>query len=139
MNINSPIMKKGFFLLLSIVILSVSTSCKKVEGSGGGATIKGMIQEQKYNALGNIIAEYPAGDVDVYLIYGTTDQFYDDDVKTSYDGSFVFQYLQKGTYTVFVYEDDATQPSGKNVIKQTFEITEKGQVVDLGTINTRKL
>jgi hypothetical protein len=132
-------MKKGFFLLLSIVILSVSTSCKKVEGSGGGATIKGMIQEQKYNALGNIIAEYPAGDVDVYLIYGTTDQFYDEDVKTSYDGSFVFNYLQKGTYTVFVYEDDATQPSGKNVVKQTFEITEKGQVVDLGTINTRKL
>jgi hypothetical protein len=60
-------------------------------------------------------------------------------VKTSYDGSFVFNYLQKGTYTVFVYEDDATQPSGNNVIKQTFEITEKGQVVDLGTINTRKL
>jgi hypothetical protein len=60
-------------------------------------------------------------------------------VKTSYDGSFVFQYLQKGTYTIFVYEDDATQPSGKNVIKQTFEITEKGQVKDLGTINTRKI
>ena len=132
-------MKKGILLLLSILVLSLSNSCKKVEGSGGGATIKGMIQEQKYNALGNIIAEYPGSDVDVYLIYGTTDQFYDDDVKTSYDGSFVFQYLQKGTYTIFVYEDDATQPSGKNVIKQTFEITEKGQVKDLGTINTRKI
>ena len=132
-------MKNGLLLLLSILVLSVSTSCKKVEGTGGGATIKGIIQEQKYNALGNIIAEYPGSDVDVYLIYGTTDQFYDDDVKTSYDGSFVFTYLQKGTYTLFVYEDDATQPSGKNVVKQTFEITEKDQVVDLGTINTRKL
>jgi hypothetical protein len=139
MNKISFIMKKGILLLLSILVLSLSNSCKKVEGSGGGATIKGMIQEQKYNALGNIIAEYPGSDVDVYLIYGTTDQFYDDDVKTSYDGSFVFQYLQKGTYTIFVYEDDATQPSGKNVIKQTFEITEKGQVKDLGTINTRKI
>ena len=132
-------MKNGLLLLLSILVLSVSTSCKKVEGTGGGATIKGIIQEQKYNALGNIIAEYPGSDVDVYLIYGTTDQFYDDDVKTSYDGSFVFKYLQKGTYTLFVYEDDATQPSGKNVLKQTFEITEKDQVVDLGTINTRKI
>jgi len=139
MNKNSLIMKNGLLLLLSILVLSVSTSCKKVEGTGGGATIKGIIQEQKYNALGNIIAEYPGSDVDVYLIYGTTDQFYDDDVKTSYDGSFVFTYLQKGTYTLFVYEDDATQPSGKNVVKQTFEITEKDQVVDLGTINTRKL
>jgi hypothetical protein len=139
MNKISLIMKNGLFLLLSILVLSISTSCKKVEGSGGGATIKGLIQEQKYNALGNIIAEYPAADKNVYLIYGTSDQFYDDNVKTSYDGSFVFKYLQKGTYTVFVYEDDANQPSGKNVVKQTLEITEKGQVKDLGTINTRKI
>ncbi|MEY3586315.1 MAG: hypothetical protein RLZZ243_1379, partial [Bacteroidota bacterium] len=69
-------MKKGLLLLLSILVLSISSSCKKVEGSGGGATIKGIIQEQKYNALGNIIAEYPGSDIDVYLIYGTTDQFY---------------------------------------------------------------
>ena len=132
-------MKNSFLLLLSILIFSVSTSCKKVEGTGGGATIKGIIQEQKYNALGNVIAEYPGSDIDVYLIYGTADQFYDEDVKTSYVGSFVFNYLQKGTYTVFVYEDDATQPSGKDVVKQTFEVTEKGQVVDLGTINIRKI
>ena len=132
-------MKNGLLLLLSILVLSASTSCKKVEGPGGGATIKGIIQEQKYNALGNIIAEYPGSDLDVYLIYGTTDQFYDDDVKTSYDGCVVFIYLEKGTYTLFIYEDDATQPSGKNVVKQTFEITEKDQVVDLGTINTRKI
>ncbi|MBP5994718.1 MAG: hypothetical protein KA736_03375 [Crocinitomicaceae bacterium] len=132
-------MKNVLLLFISILVFSASTSCKKVEGTGGGATIKGIIQEQKYNALGNIIAEYPGSDLDVYLIYGTSDQFYDDDVKTSYDGSFVFKYLQKGTYTIFVYEDDATQPSGKNVVKQTFEITEKGQEVDLGTINTRKI
>mgnify|MGYP006186978557 FL=1 len=132
-------MKNVLLLFISILVFSASTSCKKVEGTGGGATIKGIIQEQKYNALGNIIAEYPGSDLDVYLIYGTSDQFYDDDVKTSYDGSFVFNYLQKGTYTIFVYEDDATQPSGKNVVKQTFEITEKGQEVDLGTINTRKI
>jgi hypothetical protein len=139
MNKNSLFMKNSFLLLISILIFSVSTSCKKVEGTGGGATIKGIIQEQKYNALGNVIAEYPGSDIDVYLIYGTADQFYDEDVKTSYDGSFVFNYLQKGTYTVFVYEDDATQPSGKDVVKQTFEVTEKGQVVDLGTINIRKI
>jgi hypothetical protein len=132
-------MKNILLLIFSILVLSLSNSCKKVEGTGGGATIKGIIQEQKYNALGNIIAEYPGSDQDVYLIYGTADQFYDEDVKTSYDGSFVFNYLQKGTYTVFVYEDDATKPSGKNVIKQTFDITEKGQIIDLDTINIRKI
>jgi hypothetical protein len=132
-------MKNILLLIFSILVLSLSNSCKKVEGTGGGATIKGIIQEQKYNALGNIIAEYPGSDQDVYLIYGSVDQFYDEDVKTSYDGSFVFNYLQKGTYTVFVYEDDATKPSGKNVIKQTFDITEKGQIIDLDTINIRKI
>jgi hypothetical protein len=132
-------MKNGLIIFFSILLLSFSNSCKKVEGPGGGAVIKGIVQEQKYNALGNIIAEYPAANQSVYLIYGTTDQFYDDDIKTSYDGSFVFNYLQKGTYTLFVYEDDINQPSGKNVVKQTFEITEKSEVKDLGTINIEKL
>lgn len=132
-------MNTRLLLILSIIVLALTNSCKKVEGPGGGATIKGIIQEQKYNALGNIIAEYPAADQDVYLIYGTTDQFYDDDVKTSYDGSFVFNYLQKGTYTLFVYEDDATQPSGTKVVKQTFEITDKNEIKDLGIINIKKL
>jgi len=132
-------MKNRVVLFFSILTLSLTNSCKKVEGPGGGAVIKGVIQEQKYNALGNVIAEYPAANQSVYLIYGTTDQFYDDDVKTSYDGSFVFNYLQKGTYTVFVYEDNANEPSGKSVIKETFEITDKGEVKDLGTINIKKL
>ncbi len=132
-------MKNGLILFFSILTLSLTNSCKKVEGPGGGAVIKGVIQEQKYNALGNVIAEYPAANQSVYLIYGTTDQFYDDDVKTSYDGSFVFNYLQKGTYTVFVYEDNANEPSGKSVVKETFEITDKGEVKDLGTINIKKL
>jgi len=132
-------MKNGLIIFFSILLLSFSNSCKKVEGPGGGAVIKGIIQEQKYNALGNIIAEYPGANQSVYLIYGTTDQFYDDDIKTSYDGSFVFNYLQKGTYTLFVYEDDINQPSGKNVVKQTFEITDKSEVKDLGTINIEKL
>ena len=132
-------MKNGIILFFSIILLSFSYSCKKVEGKGGGAVIKGIIQEQKYNALGNVIAEYPAANQSVYLIYGTTDQFYDDDIKTSYDGSFVFNYLQKGTYTVFVYEDDNNQPSGKIVVKETFEITETGEIKDLGTIKIKKL
>jgi hypothetical protein len=139
MNIKSTIMKNGLILFFSILTLSLTNSCKKVEGPGGGAVIKGVIQEQKYNALGNVIAEYPAANQSVYLIYGTTDQFYDDDVKTSYDGSFVFNYLQKGTYTIFVYEDNANEPSGKSVVKETFEITDKGEVKDLGTINIKKL
>jgi len=132
-------MKNGLILFFSLILFVSTNSCKKVEGPGGGAVIKGILVEQKYNALGNVIAQYPAANQSVYLIYGTADQFYDDDIKTSYDGSFVFNYLQKGTYTVFAYEDDATQPSGKNVVKNSFEITEKNEIKELDTIYIKKL
>ena len=64
--------------------------------------------------------------------------FYDDDLKTSYDGSYVFNYLQKGNCTLFIYEDCNTCPSGKKEILIPFEITERNQVIDLDTIVIKK-
>ena len=130
---------KNIFLLVIIGI--VITSCTKVEGEGGSGSIKGFIYEYKLNILGDTISRYAAADQDVYIIYGNEDTFYDDNIKTSYDGSFVFPYLQKGKYTVFVYEDCPTSdcPSGKKEILRTIEITKKNQVVDLDTIDIRKI
>lgn len=111
--------------------------CKKVEGEGGSSTIKGKIYEKKYNSVGGVIAEYNAADERVYIIYGEGSTFYNDDIRTSYDGSFEFNYLQPGKYTIFVYEDCNTCPSGvKEVIVNT-EITGKKSVVDLGTIEIK--
>ncbi len=130
---------KNIFLLVIIGI--VITSCTKVEGEGGSGSIKGFIYEYKLNILGDTISRYAAADQDVYIIYGNEDTFYDDNIKTSYDGSFVFPYLQKGKYTVFVYEDCPTSdcPSGKKEILRTIEITKKKQTVDLDTIDIRKI
>lgn len=131
------------FALLSSALL-ISPACKKVEGPGGSSMIKGKINFRKYDLAGNIINEYPATEEDVYLIYGNSDSFFDDDVKTSYDGSFEFNYLQKGVYTVFMYEDcdpllPANEcPSGKATVLFEIEISEKKSVKDLGTINLRK-
>jgi hypothetical protein len=127
--------------LFSLVIASTLLfSCSKVEGEGGSATVKGVVMEQLYNSIGNPISggKYEAADQDVYLIYGNEDTFYDDDIKTSYDGSFVFNYLQKGKYTLFVYEDCSSCPSGKKEILVPFEITERNQVVDLDSIVIKK-
>lgn len=126
-------------ILLIFIIGIALTSCTKKEGQGGSATIKGFVYEYKQNLLGDTISRYVAADQDVFIIYGDDHTFYDDNIKTSYDGSFKFPYLQKGKYTVFVYEDCATCLSGKKEILRTIEITKKNQVVDLDTIDIRKL
>ena len=129
---------KNIFLL--VIIGLVITSCTKVEGEGGSASIKGFVYEYKINAFSlDTTARYAAADQDVFIIYGDDHTFYDDNIKTSYDGSFKFPYLQKGKYTVFVYEDCATCLSGKKEILRTIEITKKNQVIDLDTIDIRKI
>ena len=129
---------KNIFLLVLIGL--VITSCTKEEGEGGSGTIKGFVYEYKINAFSlDTTARYAAADQDVYIIYGDDHTFYDDNIKTSYDGSFKFSYLQKGKYIVFVYEDCATCLSGKKEILRTIEITKKNQVVDLDTIDIRKI
>ena len=126
-----------FLLLVTLGI--IISSCSKYEGEGGSSTIKGVVREQRFNSLGNLISEYPIGDHDVYIIYGNESTFYDDDIKTSYDGSFEFRYLKKGNYTVFVYEDCSTCPSGVKEVKIPVEITKNNQIVDLDTINVKKI
>jgi hypothetical protein len=128
---------KNIFLLVLIGL--VITSCTKEEGEGGSGSIKGFVYEYKLNILGDTISRYAAADQDIYIIYGDDNTFYDDNIQTSYDGSFEFPYLQKGKYTVFVYEDCATCLSGKKEILRTIEITKKNQVIDLDTIDIRKL
>jgi hypothetical protein len=97
------------------------------------------VVEQKYNSLGNVIASYPIPDQDVYIIYGAGNTFYDDDIKTSFDGSFEFRYLRKGTYKIFVYEDCNSCPSGQKEVLKEVEITEKNQELILDTIYIKKI
>jgi hypothetical protein len=125
-------------LIYSIAFLTFY-SCSKYEGQGGAATIKGVVVEQKYNSLGNVIASYPIPDQDVYIIYGAGKTFYDDDIKTSFDGSFEFRYLRKGVYKIFVYEDCTSCPSGQKEVLKEIEITEKNQELTLDTIYIKKL
>lgn len=131
-------MKGVFTFILVSLSLFIISSCKKVEGQGGTSTIKGVVIEQKYIGS-NIIAEYPAADQDVYIIYGEDDTFYDDDIKTSYDGSFEFKYLNNGVYKLFVYEDSSTDPSGKAAKMVEVEITSKKSTIEVDTIYIKKI
>jgi len=124
--------------LFAISILLIA--CSKVEGQGGTSKIAGKIEINDYNATGtSLVATYAGADESVYLIYGENKTFYDDEIKTSYDGSFEFPFLKKGKYTFFVYEDCNSCASGQKVILKTVEITENNQTIDLGTIDVKKI
>lgn len=125
-------MKLLFSLVLTGLVLTGFSSCKKVEGPGGAATIKGKVLKEK--TIAGQTYYYDAADEDVYLIYGNEDSFYDDDIKTSYDGTFKFNYLEEGNYQFFVYSKCTSCLSGDTVLIQDVVISDKKEVVDLGTI-----
>ena len=113
-----------------ILVLFIS-SCEKEEGTGGTSEIKGKVYAFDYNAELTVLnSEYYAPEEDVYIIYGD-DKIYSDDFKTHFDGSYHFQYLREGKYTIFAYSKDLsrTSPSGIITVKVEVEITGKNQTV----------
>jgi hypothetical protein len=131
-----------FFLGLLFAVLA-TTGCQKIEGPGGAATIQGKLYIKEYDSGGNLIKEYDAADMDVYIIYGDdpAETYFHDDIKTSYDGTFKFRFLEPGNYRIFFYEDATFQelisnPNGPNqkAIIRDITITDKKEVQDLGTI-----
>lgn len=123
------------------LMLVLFFSCTNGPGQGGKAMIQGRLHATNvWNS--NCLAitggdQYFAPDEDVYIIYGD-DPSYGDRTKTSPDGTFWFRYLRPGKYTVYVYSNDCTEPSGKKAVEIPVEITEKKQETDLGTIEIEK-
>ncbi|MBS1658753.1 MAG: hypothetical protein K1X63_16875 [Chitinophagales bacterium] len=127
-------MKRNLIPFALIVFLFSSMSaCENGPGEGGTSTIKGKIFIQNYNGSGNLVSEYYAPEERVYIIYGDAD-FYGNDTRTSYDGTYEFQYLRKGSYTVFAYSDCDTCASGTEAIKAMTEITDNHSTVELPDI-----
>lgn len=132
-------MKAFFYLLLISCSTVLISACKKVEGPGGSSAITGVLSAELYNTAGTKIGEYPKANEDVYIIYGEGNTIYSDKVTSSYDGSFKFDYLEKGKYSIYVYEDCETCPDGKQVKLISSEITKNKSTVDLGTIAMKKI
>lgn len=135
--------RTSFFYVIGLLftILTV-TSCQKIEGPGGAATIQGKFIIEEYDSGGNKIKTYNAADFDVYIIYGDDpdETYFHDDISTSYDGTFKFRFLEPGNYRIFFYQDKTfaeliADPNGPNrkVIIKDVTIEEKDEVYDLGT------
>jgi hypothetical protein len=125
-------MKNVLFIALILTLFA----CQKNEGPGGQASVQGKIYVRDYNdSFTQLLDEHYAMEQRVYIMYGD-DEIYSDEMRTNFDGSFKFDYLTKGKYTIFVYSKDSTftVPGGKEPLFIEFEITDKKEAVDLDVI-----
>jgi hypothetical protein len=130
---------KNHAILLFLLSFALISSCTKEEGEGGKGTITGRIYQMDMRPDNSIRAEYYSSEVRVYIIYGSEDGVYHDDMRTDYDGRYQFNWLRPGTYTIFAYSecsaifDSNCPPSAENVIKQTVTIDKK-EIVEIEDI-----
>ena len=127
-------MKKLFLLTM---LASLALACNKEPGEGGTSRISGKLFQVDKNVLWQSLDSAYATDKDVYIIYGTDDNIYDDKFKTSYDGSYEFKNLTAGTYTVFAYSrcQNCTEDTVSTI---QFEITEKKSKIELEDLRIYK-
>lgn len=117
-------------IILFLVCISF-LSCKKKPGEGGFASIEGKVYEKKYDAYFSILlTQYYLPGETVYIVYGDGTEV-GNTVKTSYDGSFKFNYLRKGSYKVYVVGKDSARANlyGPKTELTEVNITEKKQKV----------
>lgn len=128
----------NFFLkvILSCFLMAVFLGCKKQPGEGGFATIKGRLYVKNYDPTFTVLlSEYYLPGEFVYIKYGDNNEV-GDNVRTTNDGTFTFNYLRKGKYIVYAIGKDKTKPS-QSIPKETLieiEIKEKKQIVDLNDL-----
>lgn len=121
-------MKKKLVLFFSLCTLLMS--CRKIEGQGGSSEIVGKVFIQDRNIDGEAVGDkYAAQDERVYLIYGPDGTIYDDDFRTSFDGSYRFQFLTNGTYRIFAYQECPSCEKNDDPVIQTVEINSRNQTV----------
>lgn len=121
--------------LFLVVTTLLTISCKKEEGFGGKATIKGIIKERTFNNEYTVLqSDTFANEEDVYIEFGDNNVVADG-VKTSASGAFEFKYLLPGTYRIYIYtEDSARHLSSKIPLIKEIKISKGDDVVDAGII-----
>ncbi len=122
-------MKILLTLFLTISIIAIF-SCKKSEGPGGTSNIIGKVWVEDYSKDFTLLeSEYWAEEENVYILYGN-DTIFSDRTKTTYNGSYWFQYLHEGTYTIYVFSNDSStvdpSPSGRIPVKVKVTIDKSG-------------
>lgn len=116
---------------------------KSIEYDEGSASIKGRVFLINYlnsSSYPNLIVKDTslAQDQDIFITYGNH-TFHDDKIETTYDGTFLFPDLIKGSYKVFLYSEDISGGTEDIVIMKDVIIGSEFAEIDLGDIYIEKL
>jgi len=123
-------------LIFLVMVISLSASCKKEEGIGGTSSVTGKVIIRQYNGnFTQLIEQYYAPDEDVFIVYGD-ETVYGDKVSTNYDGTYKFEFLREGNYTVFAYSEDSAHYPTQHIIPiiKHVKISGKKQTVEADDI-----
>ena len=98
-------------LVLFLSLLISFTSCEKESGEGGTSVIQGQVykihtfQNFTTGEMDTLYYQLDSGK-DVFIIYSDNEtEVYNDKFETDYNGRYHFEYLRKGDYTLYTYED----------------------------------
>ncbi len=123
-------------LLFGLTFIFLS-GCTSLPGDGGTSEITGKVYVNEYNVSGILFNSYYGADIRVYIIYGD-ETTYDDEIRTSYDGSYKFTFLRQGNYKVFAYSDCVACDGGIEAVIQEVEINENHTTVTVPDIRIDK-
>lgn len=127
------------FLLVIFPLLILVSSCEKNPGEGGTSSIEGKIIIEEVDNFGVVVKSYPAPEERVYIVYGNN-EFFDNEVRTHYDGRYQFEFLNIGSYQLYAYSecfvDSCTIPKYPELID--IGISANNQVVNAQDIIIQK-
>lgn len=130
-------MKKYYLLLTKLICLGlIFFSCEKKEGEGGSGNIVGKVYKiiddgaiESDSTLGYYFVKDTvlACDEDVFIVYGDNEYGYDDKVSTNHNGTYKFNYLNDGKYTIYTFSDYG---SGEKVAEvRNVEVVDEGSTI----------
>jgi hypothetical protein len=112
--------------LLFLVVVAIATfGCKKIEGDGGAAKIRGKVYvidfKDDYSLLPDTML---ALEEDIYIKYGSNDVI-DDKNTTNQNGEYGFNYLRTGNYSIIAYGKNPEKNGEDTAIVKTIKISSK--------------
>ena len=127
---------KYFTSLIAITLFFVA--CTKSPGIGGKATVKGhvnaiYVQEGSFDTIE--VSAFP--DTRIYIVYGDGNT-QDDDTRTSPDGSYKFEFLNPGDYTLYTYSESLLVPSELEVVSTKITVDKKQNDIVVPTFTVIK-
>ena len=99
------LLRLDHLLPCAFIALLTLNSCDKSEGEGGTSSISGKVVIRQYekNSEDDFV-EFEAMDERIYIIYGD-DIVQSDEMRTSKDGYYRFEFLKKGKYQIYGYSE----------------------------------